>query len=378
MSNASSFKSPHSHIRSLGLDNFNTPISSKFHLVGHERAREALGTVVDMVKMNKFGGKMLVLSGPPSCGKTSAGIAMSKELGEKIPFTFLTAWEIQYGTNPSQVVQHSGAEQKIFNQNGLSQAEIIDQAVRKSVMVRIREIKNTYEGEVIEMGHGELTLRSRKGTLVLKDVPVEGVALGDIVYVEGKIVKRLGKCDTGYKENDLDSLRYLPLPRGEVHRKKEKISYISLHDLDHFYSGRLRKEVDAIVKRYLEKGLAEIFLGVLFIDEAQVLDRLSLAYLGKVCERTSPLIVLSTNRPLENDAVLGRAVVVKMESLTRKEIAEVVRMRMAEEDVELDPEGLVDVCEKSGLRYGLSLLSVMKAMDTTEVQDAMELFGPVG
>lgn len=371
-------KSLHSHVRSLGIDSLNTPVSTSFHLVGQEKAREALGIVVDMVRANKFSGRMLVLSGPPSCGKTSAGIAMARELGERIPFTFVTAWEIQYGTNPSKLVQTlpDNAPQ-CFNQSGHSQAEIIDQAVRKSILVKMREIKDTYEGEVVEIEAGSLKLRSRKGTMTLCDVPTKDISLGDVVYVEGKIVKKLGKCETRYRDNDLDSFRYLPLPRGEVHRKREKISYVSLHDLDHFYSDRLRKEVDAIVQRYMEKGLAEIHMGVLFVDEAQVLDRFSLAYLSKICEGASPLIVLSTNKGIMDHDVLGRAVVIKMDALGEKEIEEIIRMRMGEEGFCVEGRGLVDVSLRHGLRYGLSLLRVMKTADTMDVGEAMALFGPV-
>lgn len=347
------FKSPHSHIRSLGLDSANLPIKSTLHVVGQESAREALGIVVDLVRTNKFGGRMVVLNGPPSCGKTSAAIAMARELGEKIPFTFLTAWEIVHGC-----AAHS-------------QAETIDRAVRKSVLVKIREVKDTFEGEVTDIGSGSMTLRSRKGTLTLSDVETKDVSVGDVVYVEGSVVKKIGKCESGYKENDLDALRYVPLPKGEVHRKREKISCVSLHDLDHFYSDRLRKEVDCIVERYVESGMAEIHLGVLFIDEAQILDSLSMAYLNKVCEATGPLIVLASNAPA---TFADRAVVVKMENLGESEIREIVKMRMTEEEVDFDVGDLVNVCMNGGLRYGLSLLRVMKVMGTTDVHDAVDLF----
>ena len=45
-------------------------------------------------------------------------------------------------------------------------------------------------------------------------------------------VKRVGRCDTYATEFDLEAEEYVPLPRGDVHKKKEIVQDVTLHDLD--------------------------------------------------------------------------------------------------------------------------------------------------
>jgi len=54
-------------------------------LVGQEKAREAAGIVVELIKAKKMAGKALLLAGPPGTGKTAISLAVSQELGPKVP-----------------------------------------------------------------------------------------------------------------------------------------------------------------------------------------------------------------------------------------------------------------------------------------------------
>lgn len=49
------------------------------------------------------------------------------------------------------------------------------------------------------------------------------VAVGDVIYIEANsgAVKRVGRCDAFATEFDLEAEEYVPLPKGEVHKKKE-------------------------------------------------------------------------------------------------------------------------------------------------------------
>ena len=49
------------------------------------------------------------------------------------------------------------------------------------------------------------------------------VAVGDVIYVEANsgAVKRVGRSDAFATEFDLEAEEYVPLPKGEVHKKKE-------------------------------------------------------------------------------------------------------------------------------------------------------------
>lgn len=42
----------------------------------------------------------------------------------------------------------------------------------------------------------------------------------------------MGRCDAYNSEYDLEAEEYVPLPKGDVHKKKEIVQDVTLHDLD--------------------------------------------------------------------------------------------------------------------------------------------------
>jgi RuvB-like protein 1 len=42
----------------------------------------------------------------------------------------------------------------------------------------------------------------------------------------------VGRCDAYVSEFDLEAEEYVPLPKGDVHKKKEIVQDVTLHDLD--------------------------------------------------------------------------------------------------------------------------------------------------
>merc|ERR1712091_739460 len=69
---------------------------------------------------------------------------------------------------------------------------------------------------------------------IYEQMQKEKVAVGDVIYVEGSTgaVKRVGRSDAYATEFDLEAEEYVPLPKGDVHKKKEIVQDITLHDLD--------------------------------------------------------------------------------------------------------------------------------------------------
>jgi RuvB-like protein 1 (pontin 52) len=60
---------------------------------------------------------------------------------------------------------------------------------------------------------------------------------------------------------------------------------------------KLRKEINKVVNRYIEQGVAELIPGVLFIDEVHMLDIECFTYLNRALESSlSPIVVFATNR----------------------------------------------------------------------------------
>ena len=91
------------------------------------------------------------------------------------------------------------------------------------------------------VSHLIIGLKTAKGTKQLKLDPTiyealqkEHVKEGDVIYIEANsgAVKRLGRSDAFATEFDLEAEEYVPLPKGDVHKRKEVIQDVTLHDLD--------------------------------------------------------------------------------------------------------------------------------------------------
>jgi len=55
-----------------------------------------------------------------------------------------------------------------------------------------------------------------------------------VIYIEANsgAVKRQGRSDVYATEYDLEAEDYVPIPKGDVHKKKEIVQDVTLHDLD--------------------------------------------------------------------------------------------------------------------------------------------------
>merc|ERR1711862_453523 len=69
---------------------------------------------------------------------------------------------------------------------------------------------------------------------IYESLQKERVEVGDVIYIEANsgAVKRLGRSDAFATEFDLEAEEYVPLPKGDVHKRKEVIQDVTLHDLD--------------------------------------------------------------------------------------------------------------------------------------------------
>ena len=62
---------------------------------------------------------------------------------------------------------------------------------------------------------------------------------------------------------------------------------------------KLRDEVNRMVNKYIEEGIAELMPGVLFIDEVHMLDIECFTYLNRALEAAfAPVVIFATNRGL--------------------------------------------------------------------------------
>ncbi len=390
----------HSHIKGLGVRNGRVEfIADGF--VGQVEAREAAYYVVKLIKEGKFGGKAILIVGPPGTGKTALAIGIARELGPDTPF-----------------VQISGAE--IYSME-VKKTEFLMRALRRAIGVRIREWRKVYEGVVksIEYRYGRhpynpymqipigatirLKTRDDEKTLrVPEEVAVQlielGVEEGDIIMIDaetGRVVVQGRVEDEASEKYDVSVKRRAEIPKGPVFKEKEIVRFFTLHDLDVFQARQqglvsamlfgffveereippdIRRQVDEQVRKLVEEGKAELVPGVLFIDDAHMLDIEAWAFLSRAMEsELSPIIVLATNRgmakvrgtdeiaphgiPLD---VLDRLIIIKTRPYSEQEVREIIKIRAREEKIELGEdalEALTKIALEHSLRHAIQLLA---------------------
>ncbi|KAF4770882.1 hypothetical protein N7455_011985 [Penicillium solitum] len=394
----------HTHIRGLGLRSDGTPESNADGFVGQGAAREACGVVVDLIKSKKMAGRAVLLAGGPGTGKTALALAVSQELGTKVPFCPIVGSEIY------------SAEVK--------KTEALMENFRRAIGLRVRETKEVYEGEVTELtpeeaenplgGYGRtishliIGLKSAKGSKKLRLDPSiyeaiqkERVTVGDVIYIEANTgsCKRVGRSDAYATEFDLEAEEYVPVPKGEVHKKKEIVQDVTLHDLDMAnarpqggqdvmsmmgqlmkpkkteITDKLRQEINKVVNRYIDQGVAELVPGVLFIDEVHMLDIECFTYLNRALESSiSPIVILASNRghtvirgTHEISAahgippdLLARLLIIPTNPYAPEEIKTIIRLRAKVEGLNITEPALNKVSDhgsKVSLRYALQLLA---------------------
>ena len=320
----------------------------------------------------------------------------------------------------------------------VKKTEVLMEHFRRAIGLRIKESKEVYEGEVVQLvpeetenplgGYGKtvahvvIGLKTAKGVKTLKLDPSiyeglqrEKVAVGDVIYIEASTgnVKRVGRCDAYATEFDLEAEEYVPLPKGDVHKKKEVVQDVTLHDLDAAnakpagggdlmsvmgslmkpkkteITEKLRTEINKVVNRYIDQGVAELVPGVLFIDEVHMLDIECFTYLNRALESTlAPIVIFATNRGLctvrGTDVIsphgvpvdlLDRMLVIRTLPYTAEEMVQILAIRAATEGLKLDGDAplakLGEVGVRASLRYAAQLMTPARILAQTHGRDAV-------
>ena len=394
----------HTHIKGLGLGKNLKAVKVKDGMVGQERAREAAGLVVQMIKEGKLSGKTVILAGPPGTGKTAIAVAISRELGANVPF-----------------IQMSGSE--IYSSER-KKTEVLLEAIRKCIGVEIHEMRKIYEGEVTNVNINtaphpynpykkvpesvRVTLKTtdeektiEAGATIAQQIIQEGISEGNVIQIDAETgrVANVGLSleSSKGKTYEVDTRRKVPQPSGEVLKDKEFVYTLTLADMDEinaksragggffsmFFGGaesreigtEIRAAVDQQVKSLVDEGKAFIHPGVLFLDDSHLLDLEAFSFLGRVMEsELVPIIILATNRgvttirgtdvkspmgfPLD---LIDRSVIIGTQEYDADSIKEILRIRSNEEKVKLKEDALEKLTEigaKSSLRYSVQLLSL--------------------
>lgn len=320
----------------------------------------------------------------------------------------------------------------------IKKTEVLMANFRRAIGLRINETKEVFEGEVTALtpvesenqlqGYGKtishvlIGLRTANGTKTLKLDPSiyealqkEKVQLGDVIYIEANsgAVKRVGRSDAFAAEVDLEAEEYVPLPKGEVYKKKEVVQDVTLHDLDMAnakpqgghdimslmgtmlkpkkteVTEKLRTEINKVVNRYLDNGVAELVPGVLFIDEVHMLDIECFTFLNRALESTlAPVVIFATNRGISTIRgtdiasphglpvdLLDRLVIIRTLLYSEAEVREIIAIRSHAEGLTVSHPAL-DTLAKLGastsLRFVVQLLTPARILAETNGRDVIE------
>ncbi|MEM1718985.1 MAG: RuvB-like domain-containing protein, partial [Thermosphaera sp.] len=296
--------------------------------------------------------------------------------------------------------------------------EVLMEAVRKSLGVRLTERRLVYEGVVKNVvirrakhplvpyltvpREAKITLATRDEEVTLT-VPEEvtqqvielGIRKGDVIWIDAQTgrIHREGRVKEfqDVRTYDVETKKIVETPSGPVKKEKEIVNVLTLHDLDVYVAAQrsiisvfgltiereippdARRQVDETVRKWIEEKRAAIIPGVLFIDDAHMLDIEAFSFLTRAMESEfAPILILATNRgvakirgtdmesphgmPLD---LLDRLLIIPTRPYTPEEIREIIKIRAEEEDVELDSnalERLVEIGSKHSLRYAVQLM----------------------
>ncbi|CDW59206.1 ruvb 2 [Trichuris trichiura] len=365
-------------------------------MVGQLAARKAAAVVVKMIKEGILAGRAVLLAGPPGSGKTAIAMGMCQDLGKDTPMTILSGSEI-YSVD-------------------VSKSELLAQAIRKSIGIRIKEESEVVQGEVIFLDITRSLTGGKTGKLTLKTMDMEAVydigaklidelvkqkvVAGDVIQIDkaaNKITK-LGVSST--RSVDFQALgpnvKVVSCPSGELQQRHENVHTLTLHDLDIInsrkqgvvalftgdtgeVSSEVRDQINAKMKEWREEGKASIIPGVLFIDEVHMLDVESFSYLNRALESEfSPVVVMATNRTVSKvrgtntespygipGDFLDRLIIIKSQPYSSEDIFHIIKIRCKEEDVSIADQAahaLTQLGMDCSLRYAMQLICVANVL----------------
>jgi len=152
---------------------------------------------------------------------------------------------------------------------------------------------------------------------------------------------------------------------------------------------KLRTEINRVVNRYIDQGVAELVPGVLFIDEVHMLDIECFTYLNRALESTlSPIVIFATNRgvctirgtdvpsphgvPVD---LLDRMLIIRTMPYSLEEMIQIVSIRAGAESIEVSDEALAamgEVGARTSLRYAVQLLTPSRIIAETSGREIVE------
>ena len=160
----------------------------------------------------------------------------------------------------------------------------------------------------------------------------------------------------------------------------------------------IREQIDEKISEWRDNGKATIACGVLFIDEAHMLDMECFSFLNRALEtKMAPILILATNRGITTIRgtkyqsphgipvdFLDRLLIIPTDPYEPKEIRQILKIRCEEEDVDITEEAmelLTTIAGQTSMRYAMnmiitsSLAARKRKSNTVGIEDVKRVFG---
>ena len=151
---------------------------------------------------------------------------------------------------------------------------------------------------------------------------------------------------------------------------------------------KLRTEINKVVNRYIDQGIAELVPGVLFIDEVHMLDIECFTFLNRALESPlSPIVVFATNRgvctirgtdvlsphgvPVD---LLDRMLIIRTMPYSLEEIVQIIAIRAETESISIESDALAAMGEigaNTSLRYVVQMIAPARIVAETCGRDVI-------
>jgi RuvB-like protein 1 len=172
------------------------------------------------------------------------------------------------------------------------------------------------------------------------------------------------------------TLHDLDVANAKPHQGQDAMSMVSslMKQKKTEITEKLRQEINKVVNKYIDQGVAELVPGVLFIDEVHMLDIECFTFLNKALESTlAPVVIFATNRGtcrirgtdiraphgVPTD-LLDRLLIIRTSPYSTEDIMRIVDIRAQVEGVEIHDDALAllgEIGGRTSLRYVAQLLS---------------------
>jgi len=153
---------------------------------------------------------------------------------------------------------------------------------------------------------------------------------------------------------------------------------------------KLRTEINKVVNKYIDQGIAELIPGVLFIDEVHMLDIECFSFLNRALESDlSPIVILATNRGNSiirgTDIVsphgmprdlLDRLVIIRTYPYNEEEIKAILEIRAKIEKLTIQNDALNCLAKhgsNTSLRHAVHLLTPARIIAQTDSRNEIKI-----